>query len=117
MKQNQMASGVLLFKQSNFTELTLLSSVDELASVHALGGDDSGVDLLETVGVLVLHAGEGSTTALVVKDLSHNSFHVSISLSKVCSLVLGSPLAPHLVAGEDTSLTSSLSTNNLSHLI
>lgn len=101
----------------HFLSLTLLSGVDELTSVHTLRGNHSGVDLLETVGILVLHSGQGSTTTLVMKDLSHNSLDVSISLGEVCSLVHSSTLAAHLMAGEDTSLTSSLSTNNLSHLI
>jgi len=95
---------------------SLLSGVDELTSVHTLGGDDSGVDLLEAVGILVLHSGKRSTTALIVKNLSHDTLGVSVSLGEVSSLVHGSTLAAHLVAGEDASLTSSLSTNYLSHL-
>mmetsp|Transcript_15710 Transcript_15710/g.26195 ORF Transcript_15710/g.26195 Transcript_15710/m.26195 type:complete len:211 (+) Transcript_15710:282-914(+) len=98
------------------SKTSLLSGIDELTSVHTLGGNNSGVDLLEAVGVLVLHSGKGSTTTLIVKDLSYNSLGVSVSLSEISPLVHGSALTAHLMAGEDTSLTSSLSTNNLSHL-
>ena len=41
---------------------SLLSSVDELTSVHALVGDESLGNLLESVGVTEDDLGEGSTT-------------------------------------------------------
>lgn len=70
----------------------VLSSVDELASVHALVGDESlGADL-ELVGVAELDLGERSTTAGVVDDLLDNTADVSVSLSEVESAELGGGL-------------------------
>ena len=71
---------------------SVLSGVDELASVHALVGDESLVDHLELVGVAELDLGEGSTTAGIVDDLLHNTTDVSMALSVVKGTELGGGL-------------------------
>lgn len=70
----------------------VLSGVDELASVHALVGDEGlGVEL-EAVGVTEDDLGEGSTTSGVVDDLLHDTTGVSMSLGKVESTELSGGL-------------------------
>lgn len=49
---------------------SLLSGVDELASVHALVGDEGLGHLLESVGVAEDDLGEGSTATCVAKNPS-----------------------------------------------
>lgn len=61
----------------------VLSGVDELASVHALVGDEGLGDLLELVGVAELDLGEGSTTTGIVDNVLHNTTSVSMTLSVV----------------------------------
>lgn len=62
---------------------SILSGIDELASVHALVGDEGLGDLLKLVGVTELDLGERSTTAGVVDDLLHDTTDVSMTLSIV----------------------------------
>lgn len=61
----------------------LLAGVDELAGVHALVGDESLGRLLELVGRVEDHAGEGRTTAGVVDDVLHNTAEVAMALGVV----------------------------------
>ena len=61
----------------------VLSGVDELASVHALVGDEGLGNVLELVRVTELDLSERSTTAGVVDDLLHNTPGVSMALSEV----------------------------------
>ena len=70
----------------------VLSGVDELASVHALVGDEGLGDLLELVGVTELDLGEGSTTTGIVDDLLHDTTGVSMTLSVVKGTELGGSL-------------------------
>lgn len=70
-------------------ESGVLTSVDELAGVHALVGDEGLGDHLELVGVAELDLGEGSTTAGIVDDLLDNTTGVSVSLSVVEGTELG----------------------------
>jgi hypothetical protein len=71
---------------------SLLSGVDELASVHALIGDESLGIILELVWVTEGNASEGSSSAGVVNDLLHNAASVSVSLGIVESSELGGSL-------------------------
>lgn len=61
----------------------VLAGVDELASVHALVGDESLGDLLELVGRVENDAGERRTTAGVVDDLLHETPDVAMALGVV----------------------------------
>jgi hypothetical protein len=64
-------------------QLTALAAVDELASVHALGGGELDVVLLEAVTVLELDLGDWRATAGVVDDLLDHAAHVAVALSEV----------------------------------
>lgn len=74
------------------SQSSVLSGVDELASVHALVGNEGLGDLLELVGVTELDLGEGSTTAGIVDDLLHDTTGVSMTLSVVERTELGGSL-------------------------
>ena len=69
-------------------ERGVLAGVDELASVHALVGDEGlGVKLV-AVGVAEDDLGQRRTTAGVVDDLLHDTTDVSMALGKVESAEL-----------------------------
>ena len=68
---------------------SVLSGVDELASVHALVGDEGLGDGLELVGVTELDLSEGSTTTSIVNNLLHDAPGVSMTLSVVKDTELG----------------------------
>lgn len=70
----------------------VLAGVDELASVHALVGDEGlGVEL-EAVWVTENDLGERRTTAWVVDNLLHDTADVSMSLGEVVAAELGGSL-------------------------
>ena len=89
-------------------ESGVLAGVDELASVHALVGDESlGVQLV-AVGVAELNAGEGSTTTGVVDDILHDTADVTMALGEVEGAELSSA-NPCAVGGlEDATSTFTL---------
>lgn len=60
--------------------LTFASSVDKHSSVHAFDGDEILSALLVFVLVSEDDLGEGSTSAGVVNDVSHNSLDVPKSM-------------------------------------
>ena len=65
-----------------------LPGVDELASVHALVGDESLGNHLELVWVTELDLGERSPTTGIVNDLLHDTANVAMALSVVESAEL-----------------------------
>jgi hypothetical protein len=67
----------------------VLSSVDELASVHALVGDEGLGVKLEAVGVTEDDLGQGGTATGVVDDVLYDTTNISVSLGKVESAELG----------------------------
>lgn len=74
------------------SQVGVLAGVDELASVHALVGNEGlGVEL-ETVGVTEDDLGEGSTATSIVDNLLHNTTNVAMSLGVVESSELGGGL-------------------------
>jgi hypothetical protein len=93
----------------------VLSGVDELASVHALVGNEGLGDLLELVGVTELDLGEGSTTAGIVDDLLHDTTSVSMTLSVVERTELGGSLVETGVGREDGSTSLSLIADHTTH--
>lgn len=78
---------------------SVLSGVDELASVHALVGNEGLGLLLELVGGAEHDLGEGSTSAGVVDDLLHDTADVSMTLGVVEGSELGRSLAQVGVGG------------------
>jgi hypothetical protein len=98
-------------------QLTFAAGIDELAGVQALRSSNQGIDALESVRVLELNSGDGSTTARVMYNVSHNTFDVALSLGEVSALVAHRALAKVGVGLEDGSLALSLGSDNLSHLI
>lgn len=78
---------------------SVLSGVDELASVHALVGDEGLGHLLELVLGAEHDLGEGSTSAGVVDDLLHDTADVSMTLGVVEGSELGRSLAQVGVGG------------------
>jgi len=96
-------------------ESGLLADVDELASVHALVGDESLGDLLELVGVTEDNLGERSTTTGIVDDLADDAPQVTMSLSVVEVAELGRSLVQAGVGREDGAAALSLVANNSTH--
>jgi hypothetical protein len=93
----------------------LLASVDELASVHALVGDEGLGNLLELVRVAEGDLSEGSTTTGIVDNLLHNTTEVSMALSVIEVSELGRSLVQARVGRENRSTTLALVANNSTH--
>jgi hypothetical protein len=96
-------------------ESGLLADVDELASVHALVGDEGLGDLLELVGVTEDNLGERSTTTGIVDDLADDAPQVTMSLRVVEVAELGRSLVQAGVGREDGAAALSLIANNSTH--
>ena len=96
-------------------ETSLLTTVDELTSVHAFSGNDDLMTVTVFVGVFELNASKRSATARIVHDLLDYSANVSFSLSKIKSSVFGSALTGGNVSSENTTSTSTLASNDSSH--
>ena len=93
----------------------LLSSVDELSGVHALSGDEELVVLSVLVGVVELDLGEGGSTSGVMDDVLHDTTDVTLPLGVVVHTELGGTLTGPGVGAENSSLTFTASSNDLSH--
>merc|ERR1712137_789963 len=96
-------------------ERSVLSGVDELASVHALVCDESLGVVLELVRVAERDAGERSATTGVVDNLLYDTPDVSIALSEVERAELGGVLVQAGVGREDGSATLTLVANYPTH--
>jgi hypothetical protein len=94
---------------------SLLSGVDELASVHAFVGNEGLGHLLESVGVAEDDLGEGSTATSVVDDVADDTTEVSVALGIVEVAELGRGLVQARVGSEDGSTTLALVANNSTH--
>jgi hypothetical protein len=94
---------------------SLLSGVDELASVHAFVGNEGLGHLLESVGVAEDDLGEGGTTTRVVDDVADDTAEVSVALGIVEVAELGRGLVQARVGSEDGSTTLALVANNSTH--
>ena len=95
-------------KDVSYIKGGLLTTVDELAGVHALGGDDELSITLVTVGVEELNLGDGSTTTGVMNDLLDDTTDVAMLLGVVDGTKLRSTLAGTGVRVEDGGLTLTL---------
>lgn len=79
----------------------VLASVDELAGVHALVGNESLGDLLEPVGRVENDASERRATARVVDDLLHDTTDVAVAFGIVEAAELGGVLPQAGVGSEN----------------
>lgn len=95
----------------------VLSSVDELASVHALVGDEGLGVHLELVGVAEDDLGERSATAGIVDDLLDDTTNVSVSLGIVEGSELGGGLVEAVDGSEDRGATLPLVPDNSTHRV
>jgi hypothetical protein len=93
-------------------ELSLLTAIDKLASVHALSSNEKL--LLQTVLVNIpeLDNCERCSTTRIVDDLLDHTLHIAIALSKIQSTELSSTLPVLGVGLENRPTTSTASTNN-----
>ena len=73
-------------------ELGLLAAVNELTSVHSLGGNEQLLLQTMLVHIPELNNSEGSATTRIVDDLLDHTLDVSIALSKVERTELGRAL-------------------------
>jgi len=96
-------------------ELSLLSAVDELTGVHALGGNHQLLLHLVPVRISEDAYCEGSTTAGVVDDILHNTLNVTISLGEVDGPERRLALPVLGVGDEHRPCTLSLGTNDTTH--
>ena len=94
----------------------LLSAVDELASVHALSGNEELVVLLVLVGVGELDLGDGGTASGVVNDVLDDAADVAVLLGVVKGAELHSALPGSHMRLENPSLSLTASSDNLSHV-
>nr|GMC70146.1 60S ribosomal protein L2 [Ipomoea batatas] len=97
-------------------EVSLLTTVDELAGVHALGGDEKLLLVLEAEGVTEGDASERGAATGVVDDLRHHTLEVAIALAEVEGAEAGGALAVVGVGLENRSGTLTLSSDHSSHL-
>jgi hypothetical protein len=71
------------------SESRILAGVDELASVHALIGDESLGVQLEAVGIAELDFGQRCAAAWIVDDVFDDAANVSVALGVVVGAELG----------------------------
>jgi len=96
-------------------QVCVLAGVDELASVHALVGNEGlGVES-ESIGVTEDNLGQRSTSATLVDDLRDDASHISCTLGIVEGSELGWRFPETRVRGEDTSSTLSLVADDTTH--
>mmetsp|Transcript_21967 Transcript_21967/g.47881 ORF Transcript_21967/g.47881 Transcript_21967/m.47881 type:complete len:172 (-) Transcript_21967:235-750(-) len=95
-------------KDVAYVESGLLTAVDELAGVHALGGDEELGVALVPVGVKELDLGDGRTTTGIMDDLLDDATDVAVLLGVVDGTELHGTLAGADVSLEDGGLTLTL---------
>jgi hypothetical protein len=87
---------------------SLLSAVNELSSVHTLGGDHELSITLETVSVQELNLGNGGSPTRIMEDFLNDTTDISTTFSVVDGSELDGSLAGAGVRLEDGGLTLSL---------
>lgn len=98
-------------------EISLLSAVYKLSSIHSLGGDEELLLVLEAEGVAEGNAGERGATAGVVDDIGDDTLEVAVPLAEVEGAEACRPLAVVGVRLEDGARSLTLSTNHTSHCV
>merc|ERR1719384_840591 len=96
-------------------EVSLLASVDKLASVHALRGNEGLRLQLVTVWVTECDLSKGSTTTRIVNDVLDNTLDVAMTLSIIDSPQKSSSLPVLGVCLEYTTRALSLTSDNATH--
>lgn len=106
-------------ERENVTDVqgSLLTGVDELASVDTLVGNEGLGSLLVLVRVSEDNLGKGSTSTGVMDNLLDNTSDVSVSLGVIEISELGSTLSQTGVGGEDGASTLSLVSNDTTHVV
>jgi hypothetical protein len=95
---------------------SLLTSIDELTSVHSFNGEEMVVLKSVLIGVSEDNLGKGSTTAGIVDDLSDDTLDVTISFSEIEDSESGGSDSVMLVSLEDgVLLTSSTTSDDFTH--
>jgi len=97
------------------SQLSGLTAVDELTSVHTLGSDEVGLNQLVSVWVTEDNTGNWSTSTWVVEDILDNTLDITVSLGVVESSQLGSSLSVSSHSLEDVRTTLTLCSNDSSH--
>jgi hypothetical protein len=92
------------------------ATVDKLSGVHTFGTDEVLLHGLELVRVAEGNLGNGSTSARVVHDLPDDTFDVAVLLGVVKRPDLTFSDAVSGVGLEDPSATSTLDSDNTSHV-
>jgi hypothetical protein len=93
------------------------ATVDELARVHALGGDEELLLVLVPERVAEGDLGERRAAARVVDDVGNDALEVPVALAEVEGAEPGGALAVVGVGLEDGPRTLTLSTDDATHLL
>ena len=93
-------------------ELSLLTAIDKLTSVHALSSDKQLLLQSVLVNIPELNNSKGSSTTGIVDDLLDHALHIAVALGKVQGTEPSSTLPVLGVGLEDRTTTSTASTNN-----
>jgi len=93
----------------------LLTTVDELAGVHSLSGDEELLLVLVSEGVTEGDARKRRTTPGIVDDLGDDALGVSIALAEVEGAELSRAFAMVSVGLEDRPCSLTLSSDHPSH--
>jgi hypothetical protein len=96
---------LLQWKNISNSQGGLLTAVDELTSVHALGGNHKLGVALVSVGIQELDLGHGSATTGVMDDFLDNTADVSTTFRIIDSTELNGPLTSADVGFENGGLT------------
>lgn len=97
------------------SEVCVLAGVDELASVHALVGDEGLGMQSESIGVTECNLCQRSTSTTFVDDLGDNTSHISCAFGEIEGSELGWGFPEAGVRGEDASSTLSLVADDTTH--
>merc|ERR1712173_528839 len=115
--QTATVASLLLQGAQDVTDLKigLLATVDELAGVHALGGNEGLTLQLVAVGIPERDPGKGSTATGVVDDVLDNTLDVAMPLSVVHSPQPSGTLPVLGVRLEDASSALTLAPDYTTH--
>ena len=97
------------------SQLSGLTAVDELTSVHTLSSDEVSLNQLVSVWIAEDNTGDWSTSTWVVEDILDNSLDVTVSLGVIEGSQLGRSLSVSCHSLEDVRTTLTLCSNDSSH--
>lgn len=96
-------------------QVGLFAAKDELAGVHALGGDEEFLLVLVAEGVAEGDSGERRAAARVVDDVGDDAFEVAVALAEVEAAEAGGALAVVGVGLEDAAGSFTLCADDPTH--